>query len=361
MFQKLEVVGSREERAAFARRSPWDPLLPHEWAKMEELIEQKRQKEEKSMESAAAVVEKSDQVKDSGEQLRRETADEALPSEREGEDENYSHKESAKTLTGIIPEGPHPDKRGSQWDVYGDPRVDEGSSEDACLVRNGEFVSIEAPVHRRIRTSSLARKMEGVEAPGAMEIRKSGSHTGVIERYLHATGIAHDGDGTQTELLTASLLGLGDPGKLIEVSPVRLVFGCVRQYGIYRMVVKVRNLDSDVTRLKVKIVGNIPSKEAIVRPMYRPGPLPPGLATNIGVELIAREPCKVEVILQIASKGQIAQIPVLGEVVGDAVSGRDYNYLPTGSIKVSSYRCVRDGYGPVEPWGDVVVSLADEK
>ncbi|KAF4743910.1 sperm associated antigen 17, partial [Perkinsus olseni] len=257
---------------------------------------------------------------------------------------------------GIIPEGPHPDKRGSQWDVYGDPRVHEGSSEDACLIRNGEFVSTEAPVDRRVRTSSLARKMEGVEAPGAMEIRKSGSHTGVIERYLHATGIAHDGDRAQTELLTASLLGLGDPGKLIEVSPVRLVFGSIRQYGIYRMVVKVRNLDSDVTRLKVKIVGNIPSKEAIVRPIYRPGPLPPGLAANIGVELIAREPCKVEVILQIASKGQIAQIPVLGEVV----SGRDYNYLPTGSMKVSSYRCVRDGYGPIEPWGDVVVSLADE-
>ncbi|KAF4728520.1 sperm associated antigen 17 [Perkinsus olseni] len=102
-----------------------------------------------------------------------------------------------------------------------------------------------------------------------------------------------------------------------QVSPARLIFGCVRQYGIYRMVVKVRNLDSDITRLKVKIVGNIPSKEAIVRPIYRPGPLPPGLATNVGVELIAREPCKVEVILQIASKGQIAQIPVFGEVVGD--------------------------------------------
>ncbi|KAF4729868.1 hypothetical protein FOZ63_025384, partial [Perkinsus olseni] len=93
---KLEVVGSREERAAFARRSPWDPLLPHEWAKMEELIEQKQENEEKSIETGTAVVEKADQVKDSGEQLRREAAEEALPSEREEEDANYSHMESAK-------------------------------------------------------------------------------------------------------------------------------------------------------------------------------------------------------------------------------------------------------------------------
>ncbi|EER14248.1 hypothetical protein Pmar_PMAR029316 [Perkinsus marinus ATCC 50983] len=77
----------------------------------------------------------------------------------------------------------------------------------------------------------------------------------------------------------------------------------------------------------------------------------------IGVELIAREACKVEVVLQIAAKGQMAQIPVQGEVV----SQEDYNNARSGSIKVSTSRCVRDGYGSAEPWGGEVVSVMDEK
>ncbi|KAF4676921.1 sperm associated antigen 17 [Perkinsus chesapeaki] len=334
---KLEVVGSREERAAFARRSPWDPLLPDEWDKMEKLIQEK-------------------------ELAYKDTSDE-LPEDSISDGVN-------KVLASITPDGPHPDKRGAQWDVYGEPRETRRHEEEPFILRNEEFVLTEAPVDRRIRTSSLARKLEAVEAPGAMEVRgsvvtvlqvrRAGGHRGPMDPYVHALAFSGNVEGDEVppvEYLTGSLLGLGDPNKLIEVSPVRLAFGSVRQHGIYRMVVKVRNLDADVTRLKLRVIGNVPTKEAVVLPIYRPGPLPPGLAMYVGVEIIAREPCTVEVVLQIAAKGQLAQLPV----VADVVSQRDYDCLPTGKSKVSMYRSVKDAYGPIEPWGDMVLSLTDEK
>ncbi|PFH32124.1 hypothetical protein BESB_020650 [Besnoitia besnoiti] len=183
------------------------------------------------------------------------------------------------------------DRRSSLYDVYGKPRRSDAfcfrnrfttqvtvarkdrvaSSDFVC---NEKYQLIEAPVDRRLRTASLARKC-----------RREGT--------ANAT----------TELL-------------LDVFPRSLDFGrCVRAGEVSSRVVHVRNLDSDVCRFSVFLERDADDSGYEIRLLYTAGPVAPGLSLEIIAELVAFRPASISAAILVTHKAHILRIPVVAQAV----------------------------------------------
>merc|ERR1719281_1455056 len=72
------------------------------------------------------------------------------------------------------PQGPHPDKKSSKYDVYGVKKEPPKPVPQAYVSYNAEFLDIESAVDRRVRTASIAHKKNATNAPSVSAVRKSG-------------------------------------------------------------------------------------------------------------------------------------------------------------------------------------------
>lgn len=233
-------------------------------------------------------------------------------------------------------EGPHPNKRSSNWDIYGEPRPQKPAISQAYVAINTDFLATEGPTDRRVRTCSIAHKKNPV-APSVTAVRRTGPHA--IGRAPGTMGAKELLGGRTVEdcqeehwRLSSTMQGLGDPTKLVEVVPGACRFGPLRKGSISRMSFHLRNLDVDTTRYVVN-----PSASEYVRVSFTPGHLAPGMATKIQVELIAWRQTKIEEVIEIKMKAHIVQVPVTARIL----DAEEFDRLDKQSLAVNRRRIGR--------------------
>merc|ERR1719265_2042808 len=178
---------------------------------------------------------------------------------------------------------------------------------------NTDYLEVEGATDRRVRTSSVAHKKNSGKAPSVSSIRKTGTHalgTGTelaAKEILGEAGLANPEEHWK---LSSTMQGLGDSNSLVEVTPGTCRFGPVRQGGVYRMNFFLRNTDVDVTRFNV-----VQLKSDFVKVTHQPGQIAPGMAAKIVVEILAKQPGRVEQLVEIRVKAHVIRVPVTARIL----------------------------------------------
>lgn len=309
-------------------RTPWNPRLVDE-------------EEDPNLETTARMVEEVPEVEDvaPGDQHMdaQPQAASGYPAEGLGPRTPVLRPERPSS-----PPGPHPDKKSSKYDVYGTKKEPPKPVPQAYVSYNAEFLEIESAVDRRVRTASIAHKKNATSAPSVSAVRKSGSFQDGAG-YERATGVVGElrlPDPRENWQLTSTMQGLGDPTKLVDVTPGICRFGPLRCGCVYRMNFFLRNLDVDTTRFNVARVDS-----AFVNVHYAPQLLAPGMAAKIAVEIVAGAPARVEQLVEVRVKAHVVQVPVTARVFDAA----EYDRLDLESINLHGRHIgrLRKG-GPVE-------------
>jgi hypothetical protein len=283
-----------------AKRSPWNPLLLGEAAEGEGDNAEGDNFEDQRYEQ------------DQNQRYRQEDEDYGEYDQTMGA-ENYD--QSPQPRLPIVaedadaPAGPHPDKKGNLWNIYGEPRQQRPVASHAYVMLNTDYLHVEGATDRRVRTSSIAHKKNAGKAPSVSSIRKTGQHALGTGTEIAAKDILGEYGLSNPEehwKLTSTMQGLGDSNSLVEVTPGTCRFGPVRQGGVYRMAFFLRNLDVDVTRFNVKQVSS-----EYVWVSHQPGQIAPGMAAKIVVEIQAKDPGKVEQLVEVRVKAHVVRVPVL--------------------------------------------------
>lgn len=240
------------------------------------------------------------------------------------------------------PVGPHPDKKSSMYDVYGVKKDPPKAVPKAYVSYNKDFLEVESAVDRRVRTASIAHKKNATHAPSVSAVRKSGSFldgSGVDRAagVLNKLDLPGAKDNWQ---LTSTMQGLGDPTRLVDVSPGICRFGPLRAGCVYRMAFYLRNLDVDTTRFNVARMDS-----AFVNVKYSPQLLAPGMAAKIVVEIVAGAPARVEQLIEVRVKAHVVQVPVTARIF----EADEYDRLDADSMNMHGRHIgrLRKG-GPIE-------------
>lgn len=233
-------------------------------------------------------------------------------------------------------EGAHPDKKGVEWDVYGELRQQRPPVSQAHITINSDYVAVEGETDRRVRTCSVAHKKNATKAPSVSTVRKSGAHTLGLGSQIGPREILGDPTMASAEehwKLTSTMQGLGDSTKLAEVTPGSLRFGPLRLGSLYRMSFFLRNLDVDVTRFHVRAV-----QSDLVLRGHQSGHLAPGLAERIVVDVAAKVPCnKVEQMIEIKVKAHVIKVLVTARIF----DAEEYDRLDAESLALHGRRIGR--------------------
>jgi len=312
---------SRKEKVARQpqapkKRSPWNPLLLGESPENDAQDGQELQEQQ------------SPEAQDDGQdqRVRMQAAQEGYPGAQAGgmqgegdlmDSDQYNMQQQPRlpivAEDADAPPGPHPDKKGNLWDIYGQPRVQRPVASHAYVMLNSDYLEVEGATDRRVRTSSIAHKKNAGKAPSVSTVRKTGQHALGTGTEIAAKEILGELGLTNPEehwKLTSSMQGLGDSNSLVEVTPGICRFGPVRQGGVYRMAFYLRNLDVDVTRFNV---GRL--KSEFVSVSHQPGQIAPGMAAKIVVEIMAKQPGKVEQLVEVRVKAHVIRIPVTARIL----------------------------------------------
>eukprot|EP00746_Dinoflagellata_sp_MGD_P125940 gnl/MRDRNA2_/MRDRNA2_60853_c0_seq1.p1 gnl/MRDRNA2_/MRDRNA2_60853_c0~~gnl/MRDRNA2_/MRDRNA2_60853_c0_seq1.p1 ORF type:complete len:2005 (+),score=521.56 gnl/MRDRNA2_/MRDRNA2_60853_c0_seq1:84-6098(+) len=313
------------------QRTPWNPRLVDE--------------PEPNFETTARAIEEVPEVED------------VLPGDQSPQDRyQQDQQQAAQGYPGEVgprslilrpdrptsPVGPHPDKKSSKYDVYGVKKEPPKPVPQAYVSYNAEFLEVESAVDRRVRTASIAHKKNATNAPSVSAVRKGGSFMDGAG-YDRATGVVGElrlPDPRENWQLTSTMQGLGDPTKLVDVTPGICRFGPLRCGCVYRMNFFLRNLDVDTTRFNVARV-----ESAFVNVHYAPQLLAPGMAAKIAVEIIAGAPARVEQLVEVRVKAHVVQVPVTARVF----DADEYDRLDAESMNLHGRHIgrLRKG-GPVE-------------
>lgn len=257
---------------------------------------------------------------------------------------------------GESPRGPHPDKKSTQWDVYGERRPPKPPVSQAYVELNTDYLQIEGPTDRRVRTMSIAHKKNAAKAPSVSSVRKTGSYAighGSELGVQEVLGDLGPDNHAQQWQLTATMQGLGDSDRLVEVTPGMCRFGPLRCGAVYRMSFWLRNLDVDVTRFNV---SRLESEFVSIR--YQPGQIAPGMAARIVVEVAASMPARIEQLVEVKVKAHIIRVPVTARVFSE----EEYDRLDSESMtlhqrRIGRHREEEGKPGPVEIVDDEAYSF----
>jgi hypothetical protein len=318
--KRVPVQKEKRPRQAPApqKRSPWNPLLLGEAPEAEQ---------------GAAMDQRDDDgdVPDQG--VHWSAAEEAVEAAEEAQYGRMGEEPGLEQPRlpmagedGDAPVGPHPDKKGNLWDIYGQPRTQRPVASHAYVMLNTDFLEVEGATDRRVRTSSIAHKKNAGKAPSVSSIRKTGQHAVATGTEIAAKEILGElGLSCPEEhwKLTSTMQGLGDSNSLVEVTPGICRFGPVRQGGVYRMAFFLRNTDVDVTRFNIA-----PLKSDFVKVSHQPGQIAPGMAAKIVVEVLAKQPGKVEQLVEVRVKAHIIRVPVTARIM----EAEEYDRLDAESM-----------------------------
>jgi len=231
------------------------------------------------------------------------------------------------------PPGPHPDKKSIKYDVYGRHRPVATQKPQAFISTNLDFLQVEAETDRRVRTSSVVLKKNARLAASCSAVRRAGCHTLPGSEHQRGVGAVVDADvAPHDQQMTGSMQGLGNPDRLVEVSPGALRFGLLRQGAVYRMHVFVKNLDVDLQRYTVK-----PVEPPFLRLWYEQKPLASGMSVKITVEVQAHAPAQIEQFLDVRLKSHQVKVPIFAQVL----DWEQYDQLDEESIRLHARRVLK--------------------
>ncbi|CAD7948053.1 unnamed protein product [Amoebophrya sp. A120] len=237
------------------------------------------------------------------------------------------------------PVGPHPDKKGPHWDIYGNKRMAGKAISQAFVSVNDRYLQVEGPTDRRTRTSSVVNKKNALEAPSVQQVLKSGNHllTGDPKQTLpRAKGAITElkTEDRSTDIkweLSATLQGLGDQNKLVDAVPGHVRFGLLRRGGVYQITLQLKNLDCEQTRFNVKLVQGT---SEYVKVNYVPKSVAPGLAMNVTIELWAHHSAKILQVIEARCKAHVVKIPVSARIL----EPDEYDRLDAESVLLNGKR-----------------------
>jgi hypothetical protein len=309
------------------KRNPWNPMLLGEASEedqraneeeIEFVVEKGGHRDRSRTEAAAEEV-----------AARMQHSQEAS---RDLRDMPYTPQQRLPIVSEDLdtPAGPHPDKKGNLWDIYGQPRQQRPVASHAYVMLNTDYLEKEGATDRRVRTSSISHKKNSAKAPSVSSVRKTGQHAVGTGSEIAAKDILGDLGVSNPEehwKLTSTMQGLGDSNNLVEVTPGTCRFGPVRQGGVYRMHFFLRNLDVDVTRFSV---GRIDPK-SFVNVQYQPGHIAPGMAAKVTVEIVASAPGVVEQLVEARMKAHVVRIPVTARIL----EAEEYDRLDAESFVIN--------------------------
>lgn len=179
---------------------------------------------------------------------------------------------------------------------------------EANRIPNEKFILTESATDRRVRTSSMANRLHA-KAPTVAAMRKEGIHT-ILSRALFKKQSYNDMIGTQNMMISSYT---ADPFKRnLMVTPVSARFGLVKSGEIYNLKITIKNEDVDLQRFSVR-----QPTHPDVKVIYKPTSLASGISTSLLVELLAREPGRVDSEFQIATKAEIYKIAVMANIVNE--------------------------------------------
>jgi len=286
--------------------------------------------------------------------------------DREGEREGtqqYPFQPDVRGGTPVMPEmgesprGPHPDKKSTSWDVYGERRPPKPPVSQAYVELNTDYLQVEGATDRRVRTMSIAHKKNAAKAPSVSSVRKTGTYamgTGTELAAQEVLGDLGPENHAQQWQLTATMQGLGDSDRLVEVTPGICRFGPLRCGAVYRMSFWLRNLDVDLTRFNV---ARLESEFVSIR--YQPGQIAPGMAARIVVEIAASMPARIEQLVEVRVKAHIVRVPITARVFDEDEYDRlDAESLALHGRRIGRHQPEHEGKsGPVEVVDDETYSL----
>jgi len=234
------------------------------------------------------------------------------------------------------PRGPHPDKRGANWDVYGEQRSPKKPVSQAYVAINADYLEVEGQTDRRVRTCSVSHKKNAAKAPSVATVRKTGIHAIGLTGEVGAKEILGEAVDALDEhwRLSSTMQGLGNENSLVDVRPGACRFGPLRRGSLYRMAFYLRNLDVDVTRFNV---AKVKSELGFVNVHYQPGHLAPGMAAKIIVEVAAHVPAKIEQLVEVKLKAHVVRVPVTARVF----DAEEYDRLDAESLALHGRRIGR--------------------
>eukprot|EP00405_Crypthecodinium_cohnii_P035490 CAMPEP_0206534150 /NCGR_PEP_ID=MMETSP0325_2-20121206/5378_1 /ASSEMBLY_ACC=CAM_ASM_000347 /TAXON_ID=2866 /ORGANISM="Crypthecodinium cohnii, Strain Seligo" /LENGTH=1228 /DNA_ID=CAMNT_0054030907 /DNA_START=117 /DNA_END=3803 /DNA_ORIENTATION=+ len=223
------------------------------------------------------------------------------------------------------PVGPHPSKKSSKWDHKGYPRPMKAPVSQAYVEINTEYLEVEGPTDRRVRTSSVAHKKNAQQAPSVQSVRKTGVHAAGRGTELSAKDLVGDISEAGAEehwKRSSTMQGLGDSNNLVAVVPGSCRFGPLCLGKVYRMYFFLRNLDVDTTGYTVSSVDT-----DFVQICHNPGEIvgdgtkiagkiAPGMAKRVCVEIAAHTPRdKIEHLIVILVKAHRICVPVTAKIL----------------------------------------------
>jgi hypothetical protein len=232
------------------------------------------------------------------------------------------------------PVGPHPDKRGPEWDIYGQEKPGAKKVSQACVIINKDYLEIEGSTDRRVRTVSVVQKKNAAKAPSVSAIRKTGLHAIGRTPALSAKDILGDACGEIDEhwKVSSTMQGLGNSSMLVDVRPGQCRFGPLRKDSLYRMSFFFRNLDVDVTRFTIS-----PSESDYVHIDCERGHLAPGIASKVTVYVKCLAPKKIEQVVELRVKAHIVRVPVTARIF----DAEEYDRLDAESLALHGRRIGR--------------------
>jgi len=345
------------------KRSPWNPRLVGELASDEEeqALAGEEEDEEEEEEEEEVDPPESDYIGSSPEEHFDMTAAAGMKGNTRvmNRDRRYEEEEGSTVAANacmpispaqhVAPTGPHPNKKGSGWDIYGEQRPQRPQVSHAYVDINARYLEVEGATDRRVRTASIAHKKNSAKAPSVSTVRKMGTHATGRGSELTAKDVLGDlglANVDEHWKLTSTMQGLGDSNNLVEVTPGACRFGYLRKGSVYRMAFFLRNLDVDVTRFSIA-----PLNSPYVRIDYKPGHLAPGLAIKIVVEIAATKPAKIQQLIEVKVKAHIIRVPVTGHVLNnDAYDDLDAQSLALHGRRIGRHHEISQAnkQGPVE-------------
>jgi hypothetical protein len=316
-----------------ANRNPWNPRL---------VGEPDPEEEEQRLAEADQDIEDDDQAGLGGTfrriGMQQEDADHQIYTQGTAADGGSGYPSPSRAPIAAErhddPVGPHPDKKQSTWDVYGNPRNPGKQMGHAHVAINQDYLEVEGATDRRVRTSSVSHKKNVAKAPSVSQVRKMGQHTVGRDSAMTARDILGDHGVTVPDehwKVGSTMQGLGDINNLVEVVPGQCRFGPLRVGSVYRMAFYLRNLDVDVTRFNVYV------KSDFVSVKHQPGHLAPGMAAKIVVEILAKGPAKIEQLVEIKVKAHIIRVPVTARIF----DAEEYDRLDAESLALHERRIGR--------------------
>ena len=247
--------------------------------------------------------------------------------------------------------------KSKNFDVYGNPRTEKLSvnslrTSSPLTTPNAKFILAESATDRRLRTISQSNRVH-IKAPTVQEMRREGTHS-VLYRALMKKQSYKEMIETQNMMISAYT---SDPLKRsLQVIPASLRFGVIKSAETYEMSILLKNEDSQLLRFIVRQ----PLRKDI-RVLFKPAPIAPGMFVKLIVELIVKNPEKLESEFEIATKTEIYKIPIFANVV----SSEEYDRVNDESLRLQGRGVLKptvkakNNQQSVVRWGDSTTSDAN--